>query len=69
MHGSRWILSEKRDILNGAGNKADILRKVRNPYMNITQNIGIRICGTGSSVPAKTVTNDDMATIVETNDE
>ena len=37
--------------------------------MNITQNIGIRICGTGSSVPAKTVTNDDMATIVETNDE
>ena len=37
--------------------------------MNITPNIGIRICGTGSSVPAKTVTNDDMATIVETSDE
>ena len=44
-------------------------RKVRNPYMNITQNIGIRICGTGSSVPTRTVTNDDMATIVETSDE
>ena len=37
--------------------------------MNITQNIGIRICGTGSSVPTRTVTNDDMATIVETSDE
>ena len=38
-------------------------------HMNITPNIGIRICGTGSSVPAKTVTNDDMATIVETSDD
>ncbi|MGI6012749.1 MAG: beta-ketoacyl-ACP synthase III [Oscillospiraceae bacterium] len=30
---------------------------------------GIKICGTGHSVPAKVVTNEDMARIVETNDE
>ena len=37
--------------------------------MKITQDIGIRICGTGSSVPERKISNDDMATIVETNDE
>lgn len=30
---------------------------------------GIKLCGTGHSVPAKVVTNDDMARIVETDDE
>ena len=36
--------------------------------MKITQDIGIRICGTGSSVPERKISNDDMATIVETNE-
>ena len=30
--------------------------------MKITQDIGIRICGTGSSVPERKISNDDMAT-------
>ena len=29
--------------------------------MKITQDIGIRICGTGSSVPERKISNDDMA--------
>lgn len=32
------------------------------------EHMGIRLCGTGSCVPAQTVTNDDMAKIVDTND-
>ena len=30
---------------------------------------GIKLCGTGAAAPAKIVTNDDMAAMVETNDE
>ena len=32
------------------------------------EHMGIRLCGTGSCVPAQTVTNDDMEKIVDTND-
>ena len=31
--------------------------------------MGVKICGTGSAVPSRVVTNDDMAKIVETSDE
>ena len=30
---------------------------------------GIKLCGTGAAAPVKVVTNDDMAAMVETNDE
>ena len=30
---------------------------------------GIKLLGTGSAVPSKVVTNDDLAKIVDTNDE
>ena len=30
---------------------------------------GIKLCGTGAAAPAKVVTNDDMAAMVETSDE
>ncbi len=34
-----------------------------------TKSIGVRLAGTGMAVPAKVLTNDDLAKIVDTNDE